>query len=823
LIRLLVVILVLVVLAPAVGLWFIAQRALPTLDGVLTMSQLYRLVTVKFDERSIPYIEASSEGDAYFVQGYVTAAQRMFQMDMLRRSAKGQLSEVFGTGTLARDKLMRTIGINRLAEADLKKVSQKSANSLRSYTQGVNAYLAAHDGKLPLPFYLLAYKPKTWKESDSLAILKYLEYQSDESWPLDDLRQRLIEKFGNAGFAPQLFGAPMVATQEKNIHVSGLPQARDGIKYSGELTGSVKGSSSVASDLLWSLSKAVLPEVKSVSDNALPLWGSNAWAVGSGLSDSKGALLACDKHGPFLSPDQWYYCTLTAPNLHMSGATVPGVPGIMLGRNKNVAWAATDLKVDVQDIVLEDFSSQFPEKYKTPSGWQAVTEVQEDIPVRFANPLVHKILITKDGPLLSRLEDKGVALSWAASDPKVTTYETFWRINRAENLQGFLAALQTYSGSPKTFVYADSQGICGSHIAGNVSLHEGQDARLVPNLGSAGTGIVQGSTQSSNWPLFVGFAQLPGSQAKDSYAIADAPFTLSISSPYRYLRAAAMLNNGVRSGQKIALEDLALMQVDQNASLAHLLKTELDASMKNASVIDGPKLHALELLRNWDESVKADSVAAAVYEAFLHATARRLLQPKLGEVMMLEYLEKWPRWTSFVEQVLINKPKAWLPPEERTYETFMVTTFSEALKNLKLASGSEDMNTWTWQSVHRANFQDALFTNASIYKSILEPILGVRSIGVGGDADCLNACNVQDAAAPFSYACTSGPTTRMLIDMSDPNKYFANLVLGQSENPLSPFRANQLPHWLRAEPQAMPFSADQAEKQTQHKLLLTDQ
>ncbi|HEY9684059.1 MAG TPA: penicillin acylase family protein [Oculatellaceae cyanobacterium] len=821
--RLLLVILVILVVAPALGLWFIAQRALPTLDGVLTMSQLYRLVTVKFDERAIPYIEASSEGDAYFVQGYVTAAQRMFQMDMLRRSATGQMSEVFGTGALARDKLVRTIGINRLAQADLKKLSRQSANSLKSYTQGVNAYLAAHDSKLPLPFYLLAYKPKSWTESDSLAILKYLEYQSDESWPLDDLRQRLLEKFGNAGFAPQLFGAPMVATQEKNVHVSHLPANASGITHSAMESVRQDSTSSLASHVLWSVSKAVLPEVRSVSDNALPLWGSNAWSVGSGLSDTKGALLACDKHGPFLSPDQWYYCTLTAKNLHVSGATVPGVPGVMLGRSQNVAWAATDLKVDGQDLVLEDFSPQFTDKYKTPSGWQAVTELQEDIPVRFANPLVHKILITKDGPLLSRLEDKGVALSWAAAEPKVTTYETLWHINRAENLQGFLAALQNYSGSPKTFVYADSQGTCGYHIAGNVSLHGGQDVKLVPGLGSAGTGVVQGATQGANWPLFVGFNQLPGSQSKDFYAIADAPFTLSVSSPYRYQRAAAMLNNAVRSGQKLALPDLALMQVDQNASLAHLVKTELDASVKNASVIDGPKLHALEMLRAWDENVKADSVAASIYEAFLHATARRLLQPKLGEVMMLEYLEKWPRWTSFVEQVLINKPKAWLPPEERTYETFMVTTFSEALKNLKLASGSEDMNTWTWQTCHRAKFQDNLFANAPVYKSILEPLIGVRSIGVGGDADCLNACNVQDAAIPFSYSCTSGPTTRLLIDMSDHDKFFANLVLGQSENPISPFRSNQLPQWLRAEPHAMAFSSDQAERQTQHKLLLTDQ
>jgi penicillin amidase len=811
--RLLFITIVIIALVPALGLWFVAQRALPVLDGVVTMNALSRLVTVKFDERAIPYIEASSDGDVYFVQGYVAAAQRMFQMDILRRTAEGQLAEIFGANSLPHDKLMRTIGINRLAEAEIKKLPKEVVSSLHSYTSGVNEYIEEHDGKLPLPFFLLGYKPKSWTDADSLAILKYHQYQSDESWQLDDLRQRILDKFGNGGLAPQLFGAEMKASVEVNRHAANIledPRHRTGI-----LEGSGNKSEVCSNNELKLLSAHG-------AGSALPIWGSNAWVVSGAASESKASLLACDKHGLFSSPDEWYLCSLQSPKLHVTGATIAGVPGVMIGRNAKVGWAATDIKIDGQDLVLEQFSPQFPNKYRVPSGWQPVSEVVEAISIRFASDLLHKVSITKDGPLLSRTEDSGVALSWASAEQKVSTFETLWRINRANNTQGFLNALQNYQGSPKSFVYADDQGNAGTHIAGMICLHGGQDGKSLPILGAEGTVIRQGWMQTINWSQFIPFNQLPGAQTHEPFSVADAPFTLSISSPYKWQRADALLTAATSNSQKVGLPDLALMQTDQQAPLSSIVKKELESSMKNASVIDGPKSRMLEMLRSWDGNVKADSVPASVYEAFLHATARRLLEPKLGQSMMLEYLEKWPRWSVFVEQVLINKPKEWLPPQERTYETFIVTSFSEALKNLQMASGSADSSKWSWQNCHRANFSDELMANAPFFKAILEPIIGIRTMGLGGDADSLDACNIVDSSVPWSYECNTGPTARILIDMADHDKLYANLVLGQTENPLSPYRTDQLQQWLHSEPHAVAFSSEQADRQLQHKLILTD-
>jgi penicillin amidase len=802
-----------VILLPLLGLWFAAQRSLPVLDGVLTINALHRLVTVKFDERSIPFIEASSDLDAYFVQGYVTAAQRMFQMDILRRTAEGKLAGVFGPGSLSHDKLMRTVGIERLAQGELKKLAPPVIGSVQAYSAGVNAYLSTHADKMPLPFLLLAYKPEPWREIDSLAILKYRQYQMDESWQLDDLRQRILDKFGNGGLARELFGSPVQATAEKSLRVPPVPQKsviESGKKLQPERTSFFKP---LAPATFWNTDKQV---------ESLPIWGSNAWAVSGSISETKGALIACDKHSLLSSPDLYHCCTLTAPKLHVSGATIPGIPGILFGRNEHIAWASTDFKTDQQDLVLEQFSPQFPNKYKVSNGWQVVEEIVEDIPVRFANTLLHKVLTTKDGPLLSRNEDSGVALCWASAAQKISSYETIWKLNRAENSQTSQMVLQNYSGSPQSFVLADDQGKIYSHVAGIVNLHARQDLKTSPALGEFGTTINQGWLQSSNWTNCLDYSQLPASQPNESFAVADAPYSLSSSSPHHWIRATNLLNSMVVGSQRIGLPDLALMQIDQTASLSALVKKELDSALKKESIIDGPKLEALAALRKWDGALRVDSVAASIYEAFLHQTARRLLEPKLGQSMMLEYLERWPRWTTFVEQVLINKPQNWLPPEERTYDTFFVTTFSEALKNLKLAS-REGTNKWQWQNLHQAQFQDALLANNFLYKSILEPLFGIRSIGLGGDADCINACNVTDKISPWTFACNTGPTLRILIDMHDQEKLYVNLVLGQSENLLSASHADQLSEWLKAEPHAIAFSAEQAEKQVQHKLILTDQ
>lgn len=793
--RIISLVLMLLLLAIPIFGWWAAQSALPVLDGLIPISDLYRSVVIKFDERGVPSIEAASENDAYYVQGYITAAQRLFQMDILRRTACGELSEVFGSSCLPHDRLMRTIGINRLAVQNEKKLSREVKDSLTAYSKGVNTYIEQNQGRLSIPFTLLGYKPRVWQNADSLAILKYTEYKADESWQLDDLRERILDKVGPK-ITPQLFGA---------------------------LVAPVK-TSYVDSANSWNrLSELISKDFLNIANiPSSPLIGSNAWVVSGGMSESNNAILACDKHSLFTYPDFYYLCGITSPKLHMAGATIAGVPGIYLGRNDNLSWAQTAFKVDGQDLVLEKFSPQFANRYKTPSGWSATQEITEDIKVRFANTLVHKIVLTKDGPILSKSEENGVSLAWASALEKTPVYESLWRINRAKSAKELMTILNNYSGSAESFVYADKGGESGFHVAGCVPLHPGETGASAPTFGSFGTVPAAGWGETLHWPSRLSYQQLPHSEPAQAFAVADPPFTLGNSAPYRYNRINSLLTGVKQKGQKVGLPDMAFLQSDQTVPLAELVKREVAKALSASTVIDKFTVTGQSALEKWDGIAKGDSVGASIYESFLHTMMRRILEPRLGLIDTLDYMDKYPCWTVLAENILRTQPASLLPSEERSYQTFIATTFAESIKNVRLGTHSDENSKWTWQNLHIASFRDEFLANAPLYKIVLNSVFGVPTAGVGGDANTVDACNVIAEPDPWMFSSNTGPTARLLIDMADSDKFYANLSLGQSEHFMSVYRTDQFRNWLRVEPSVVAFSAAEADKQMQHKLILAN-
>lgn len=757
--------------------WWLAQRSLPVMDGIISAPGLSRSAMVKYDERAVAYIEGSSDHDLYFAQGYICAAHRMFQMEILRRTATGELSELLGSGSLAEDKLNRTIGFNRLAKDEWKRMSKAVRADLQAYSDGINSYLSNNTGKVSPEFLLLQDEPRKWKPTDSIAILKHRQYVMEESWRLDDLRQRVLDKVGDT-LAGKLFNQ----TFQKNlISISLQP-----------------------------------PSVNQIADGLRPIrpvWGSNAWAVAAPLSDSSGALLACDKHGPFTSPDEWFMCSLTSGEIHMAGATIPGVPGIMMGRNSNIAWSGVALRADTQDLLLEQFSPQFPGKYRTASGWENAGEIKEEIAVRFANRLLHKVLITRHGPILSKNETTGVALNWSGADPTTPAIETIWQINRAKNWQDFSAALSHYGGEAQTFVFVDNQGNVGYRCAGNIPIRSN----------ATGSQLMPGWAITSDWKGRAAQSSLPNEfKPGQNFVVADDPAKFAgynFNNPYRAMRIESVLAAVKRGGQKVGLPDMATLQGDQLAHLAALVKKELRLATTRTEIIDRYQLSALDSLEHWSGEVKPDSSAASIYESFVITLARRALEPKLGTAMTLEYMQRWPRWSVFAEELLTQKPKEWLPPEERTYETFIVTTFSAALKNLKVAGKSDELSKWAWQNFHQATFNSRLLDSSSWLNAALAPIFETGLIGVGGDQDTINACNVVFQPDPWLFTCDSGPTARLLIDMADKDKFYESMPLGQSGHILSANKADQLKSWLDLKPHSIAFSAEQLDKQQQHKLI----
>lgn len=757
------------------------------MDGIVSAPQLVRSAMVKYDDRGIPYIEASSAHDIFFTQGYITASQRMFQMDILRRTALGELSGLLGPSSLAEDKLNRTIGFNRIAKEEWKKTSRKTRADIQAYCDGVNAYLSANQGKISPEFLLLGSEPSKWNPTDSIAILKYNQYTLEESWRLDDLKQRVLDKIGD-----QQAGTLFSQTFQKDLIGQNLTPAEN-----------IRGT---------------ISELSNFPRAPQSAWGSNSWAVAAPFSDSKGALLACDKHSGFTSPDEWFICSLASGEMHLAGATIPGVPGILIGRNADIGWSSVALKADTQDLFLEQFAPQFPGKYHSPTGWENVVELTEAIPVRFGKPLLHKVLVTKHGPILSKTETTGVALAWSGADTGTTpVFDSIWAINQAKSWQDFNAALSHYAGSAQTFLFVDRLGNIGYQCAGNIPV------RVVNN----GNQLMPGWQGNSEWRGRAAFASLPsGFKPAANYVVADSPALFNgynFNNPFRAMRVESALESLKKSNQKVGLPDMAYLQCDQLAHLSALVKKEVKQASTRTESIDKLQLSAITALDQWDGQMTPNSVAASIYESFIITFAKRILEPKLGTEMTLEYMRRYPRWSVFVEQVLSQKPKEWLPPEERTYETFVLTTFGAAIKNLTVASKSEDQKQWQWQKFHKITFDSHLADVSPWLHSAIGTFLEIAAVGVGGDADTVNACNVDFQAEPWLFKCDSGPTVRLLIDMADPDQFFESIPLGQSGHILSSNRADQLKPWLEGKPLPVAFSNAQLDKQQEHKLILNNE
>ena len=759
------------------------------MDGVVSVPELDAQVKVRFDQSEVPYILGTTEKDLYASQGFVTASQRMFQMDMLRRAARGELSEVFGSACLAHDKLARTLGFARLAKIQQAALKADTKARLKAYCDGVNAYISESEQRTPLEFMVLAYRPHQWQVTDTLAIMSFLQYNLDESWRLDDFRTRVLSKVGPK-LASQLFDQPLV---DKTVSTSyALPDFQNKV---GNLL--------------------VPPNVS---------WGSSAWIISGQLSNSKGCLLACDRHGPFGFPDLWYSCSLEGPSIHVAGATIPGVPGILFGRNDKIGWAANSFKADCQDLFVEQFSDKFPSKYRVPFGWSTADELTEEIGVRFRDNVIEKIAVTRHGPVLSMNDNVGVALSWSGFQQKQSAIETIFKINKAKDWGEFHDALKTYTGSPHTFLCADSKGNIGLQVAGSIPTRK-SDREKDGYRFSDCTTLLPGWSDQNLWGEPIPFDDLPSAfNSSDGFLVADdAKYTGMYLNSNKVIprRISDVLAQYRKASQHPDLPEMSSLQGDQQAYLEATITSELAKAAKRTESINVYEQKALSILQKSDNQLRGDNASASIYVVFINNLMRRILEPKLGASLLGEYVERWPRWTEFVEKVLRERPKDLMPPEGQEYDIFLLTTFVDTLKDLRLAFKTEDPTKWTWKSLHQINFRDILKAQLSspAYWTLFP--FAPSTVGVGGDQDCVFNCNYKIDAQP-RFNSDSGPLVRTVIDMADDDKFYQTLTLGQSGHLPSFHRTDQVRSWINCDPQALAFSRNQLDKQLQHTLILSN-
>jgi penicillin amidase len=485
------------VTAPAVSVTA-EQTNLNQSSNTLTVAGLRDRVIVTRDERGIPYIEAENDDDLYFTQGYVTASDRLWQMDLLRRTERGELAEILGSAALEQDKQHRILGLTQVVNAEIAQAAPLTRALLEAYARGVNAYMALLDGRSSPPeFQILQYKPKPWTPADSLLVGKSFAEALSNTWRLDLMRSALAQLPSDKRFALMPESSPLdvlVVGTDSNKTNAARPSggARDAL----------------TEEILLALAHDEQIAVQSLARVGVYTEGlaaSNNWVVDGKHTDSGKPLLANDPHLQATAPSIWYMVHLSAPGLRVAGVSAPGGPGVIIGHNDRIAWGMTNVGPDVQDVYEEKFDPENAKRYLTPVGWRVVDVRHEEIKVRksFTEATTETVPLdvsmTRHGPIVFEKAGKRYALRWTALDPVLNTPDSVYFINRAHNWKEFSAALKSFTAPTQNIVYADTAGHIGYHAAGVVPIRRSGDGSIP----------YDGSTDAGDWVKFIPLDKLP--------------------------------------------------------------------------------------------------------------------------------------------------------------------------------------------------------------------------------------------------------------------------------------------------------------------------
>ena len=783
-------------------------------------------VKIRRDERGIPYIEASNDDDLYFAQGYVTAGDRLWQMDLLRRTVRGELSEIFGQATLTQDKTHRTLGLAQVVDETAKDLPPNLNAALNAYAKGVNAFIDSRTSQtLPPEFQLLQYKPGPWTPADSLAVGKLLAEYLSSTGQLDIVRASL------AALPKEKREALMPETSPLDVLVVGKDRATGG------------PSKPTASSLIPIPNKEILAQLTNfleTEQQASGMFGftpssvatiqaSNNWVVSGKRSATGKPLLANDPHIPASAPNIWYQTELSVPGMHVAGVTFPGAPGIVVGHNDFIAWGATNLGPDVQDVYLEKFDKENPNRYLTPSGWRDAEVRHEEIRVRknVTDPATDTqtldVVVTRHGPIFLEKDSVRYALHWTALDTSTVESAGLFEANRASNWNEFTEALSHYNGPAQNFVYADSDGHIGYYGAGRIPIRKTGDGSLP----------YDGSTDDGEWTSFIAFDKLPHTYDPPSGIIVtanqrlvgqDYPYFLSHvwAQPYRARRIFNLLSEK----PKLAIDDFRRIQGDVysigNATFAKaaakILKTMSEpeagrgpraGSPRGVVVATGsekvPDAKLNQLITDfetWDGMMNADSRVAVIASQMRSAFRQRILNAALGPDLAKVYV--WPESEMLIDRIVTEQPHEWLPKEFATYADLLRASYDDARQTLTKNLGADESK-WSWGAQTKARFPHPLAQAPLIGLQFTIPPFPQN--GAGGQGVTVNV--------------GAGVSMRLIADPSDWDKSQYGIPLGESGLPNSPHWKDQLDDWRNVAPRAFPFSKVAVESATKEIVVLT--
>ncbi|MBA3515962.1 MAG: penicillin acylase family protein [Pyrinomonadaceae bacterium] len=758
-------------------------------------------VLVRRDERGIPYISAIHIEDLYFAQGYATAADRLWQMDLLRRTARGELAEILGNNALEEDKRHRTFGFAQTADAELAQATPAARAVLEAYTRGVNTYIAGLDAKdLPPEFQILQYKPRPWTAADSLVVVKLFFESLSSTWRLDVMREAF------ADLPAQKRAALMPVTSPLDVLVVG----KDRRELALSKPFSVPAERTVSADTLRFLKideERMSQSLARVGLAAENLAASNNWVVSGKHSASGKPLLANDPHLSPSAPPIWHLVHLSAPGFRVAGVTAPGLPGVIIGHNDRIAWGFTNVGPDVQDLYIEKFDPGNPGRYLTPSGWRDAEIRHEEIKVRkgftdsATDTVTIDVTVTRHGPIVLEKDSKRYALRWTALDPKLNNAIGVYLLNRARNWREFTAAIRSYTPPMQNMVYADVDGHIGHYAAGVVPIRASGD----------GSVPYDGSKDDGEWISFIPFDKLPHLYNPPSGMIVtanqrivgtDYPYFLTHSwaQPYRARRILDLL----KQKKRMTANDFRAILGDTYSIAASAFAREAAKSLKEqASSRSDEKLReSIAAFERWDGRLNAEARVAPLVAQMRMAFRSKIIMGALGPERARVFA--WSNFDTTLDRIITSQPRDWLPPGFKTYSDLYLACYEEGRQTLTKSLGGDETK-WVWGELVKARFPHPL---------AMAPLVGlpftVPPVPQNGTGALVGATVNVGAAVSM----------RLIADPSDWDMSQHGISLGQSGIPTSPHWTDQLADWRAVTPRVFPFTDGAIEKATRRTMLL---
>jgi penicillin amidase len=774
-------------LNPSTGFWQNAESKNIIPAEKLKLKGLQGEVTIRYDENMVPHIFAENDHDLYYVQGYLTAKERLWQMDIQTRSAAGRLSEVVGPKALELDRYHRRMGMSYGAEHTLQGILKDPVMNkvINAYSDGVNAYITQlKPGGYPIEFKLLNYAPEEWKPINSAYLLKLMS-ETLAGGSNELAMTNVLDKFG-AQVTNDLF--PDYPTRETPVIPVGtkwdfkpLPIPAPPAAFKAQMIAGMKDREKVEGI------------------------GSNNWAVSGSKTASGYPILANDPHLNLTLPSIWYQMQMTAPGVNVYGVTLPGAPCIVIGYNQKVSWGVTNVDADILDWYQVKFKDASRNQYWYNNKWNKVTKKVEVINILGQKPLVDTVLYTHHGPVVYDNADMakkghvnvpvGNALRWIAHDES-DEFKTFYLLNRAKNYTDYREALKYYTAPAQNFIFASADNDIAITPNGKLPLKYKDQGKF----------IMDGSDPANDWHGWIPYEQNPtvknpprGFISSANQSSTDQTYPYYINWQFAPYERGKRINDRLGAMSKATVDSIRILQMDDYSIRAQdILPTML--KYLDASKLDDTQLAALDTLKKWNKHFSANSVGASIFNSWWIKFYTFTWNDSFNDKETLLNFPSMDR----TETLLMNDPNSvWFnnknTPVRETAADILSASFNTAVNELVKDHGKISQ-AWQWGKVKP--FEVAHLGNV--------PGLGSGNFESGGTGSTVNA-----------LIGGHGPSWRMVVQLGPQVKGYGIIPGGQSGNPGSFYYDDMLKTWQDGKLKELLFLQSATEKSTRVKRTLT--